>query len=292
MQLRTAQIVGFQSFEDTGAIEFGEGINLVVGQNNAGKSALLRALLAAMPNDAHRSPKEHRKEALPQPKTLFTIQISGAELIDGVISSGSQWVFPAPSRPQIDPVEYILELLKLDCLDFEVSRRWDGGFVSETYPSHRKFEVSGSGSETAGAVRIVDGNLQVLRHNNSDDTIPTLLYQIWERNVFYFSAERYSLGHGQVHHVRRLDQNASNLAAVLNTLQSDSGDLFERLQVHLREIFPTVGKLSIRVRTNEPVFEVHVWPTREQQRPELSFRLEHSGTGVAQMIALLTAGMR
>lgn len=39
MRLLKARILGFQSFGDSGDIEFLDGINLIVGQNNAGKSA-------------------------------------------------------------------------------------------------------------------------------------------------------------------------------------------------------------------------------------------------------------
>ena len=79
---------------------------------------------------------------------------------------------------------------------------------------------------------------------------------------------------------------------MLNTLAGDKGDVFRRLVEHLRELFPSVGNLSTRVAPdNQSMVEVRVWPTESQERPELSFPLMQSGTGVAQVIAILTAVM-
>ncbi len=58
MRLVKARVQGFQSFSDSGDVEFLEGINLVIGQNNAGKSAFLRALLPELSDDRHRTPEK------------------------------------------------------------------------------------------------------------------------------------------------------------------------------------------------------------------------------------------
>lgn len=292
MRLLSARIIGFQSFTDTGELEFEEGINLVVGQNNAGKSALLRALLANMPNDPHRSPAEWREQALAAPTTSFSVQVSGQELIDGIFASRLQVVIPTAAQAGTDPRTYARELLARRTIDLNVSRQWNGEFLSETYPSHGLFDFPGHGSQPGALAQAVNGKLAVSEYNNGEDSIPALLHFLWQHRVFYFSAERLTIGEGQVAHVARLDPNASNLAAVLNTLQSDSGDVFRRLVGHLTEIFPTVGNLSTRISPqSSQILEIRVWPTAAQERVELSFPLQQSGTGVAQMIALLTAVM-
>ena len=85
MRLIKARIQGFQSFSDSGEMEFSEGINLVIGQNNAGKSALLRALLPDLPDDRHRTPEKWETHKLPPPKIELTIDASGAEIRDWVL---------------------------------------------------------------------------------------------------------------------------------------------------------------------------------------------------------------
>lgn len=292
MRLLSARIIGFQSFTDTGELAFDEGMNLVVGQNNAGKSALLRALLASMPNDPHRSPAEWREQALAAPTTSFSIHVSGSELVDGIFASGARALIPTAAQAGTDPRTYARELLNRKAIDLRVSRQWNATFSSDVYPSHGLFEFPGHGSQPGAAAQAINGKLEISEYNNGEDTIPALLHFLWKQRVFYFSAERLTIGEGQAAHVARLDPNASNLAAVLNTLQSDSGDVFRRLVGHLTEIFPTVGNLSTRISPqSSQILEIRVWPTAAQERVELSFPLQQSGTGVAQMIALLTAVM-
>jgi predicted ATP-dependent endonuclease of OLD family len=73
MKLLAAQVIGFQSFSDSGKIEFTDGINLIVGQNNAGKSAFLRALQIDLPNDRHRNSDKWEDFKLPNPETQASL---------------------------------------------------------------------------------------------------------------------------------------------------------------------------------------------------------------------------
>ncbi len=79
---------------------------------------------------------------------------------------------------------------------------------------------------------------------------------------------------------------------MLHTLHNERGDVFRQLVHHLREVLPTVGNLSVRTKPAIGHFlEVRVWPTDTMERVDLSFPLNSSGKGVAQVIALLTAIM-
>ncbi len=128
--------------------------------------------------------------------------------------------------------------------------------------------------------------------NNIADDVPVLIREIWARNTFFFNAERYAIGKAPHAHATRLDPSAANLPAVLHTLSGDRGALFQKLVEHLRQIFPTVGNLSVRPIPNiSNTNEIRVWPTKEMSHPELSFPLSESGTGVAQAVAILTAIM-
>ena len=85
MKLTKLRIEGFQSFSDSGELEFLDGINLIIGQNNAGKSALLRAMLPTLSDDRHRSRDIWQTFRLPQPKISFTINAPGAEIRDLIL---------------------------------------------------------------------------------------------------------------------------------------------------------------------------------------------------------------
>ncbi|MCD2178269.1 ATP-dependent nuclease [Rhizobium sp. C1] len=114
---------------------------------------------------------------------------------------------------------------------------------------------------------------------------------VTQQNTFCFNAERMSIGESAHAHAERLTENANNLPSVLLTLQGERGDTFNKLVQHIREVFPTVGNLSVGPVFNNGNIEVRIWPTIAMPRRELSFPLNNSGTGVAQVIAILTAIM-
>lgn len=291
MRLLKARIVGFQSFEDSGELTFGPGINLLVGQNNVGKSALLRALQSDMPDDRHRTPEAWLDAALPWPFTEFVFEVSGEELKSSTLERNSPIIIPVPQERATQGVGYVTELLSRSAIKVTIKRQAGNSFGAE-YPSHGEFIYPGYGIQSAARLHAIDGKLNISQHNNGEDSLPDAVSHLWKTRMFYFSAERLSYGRTNVAYVKRLDPTASNLAAVLNTLSGDQGDLFRRLVDHLRELFPTVGNLSTRIDpTTNGFIEVRVWPTEAQERPELSFPLAQSGTGVAQVIALLTAVM-
>ena len=135
-----------------------------------------------------------------------------------------------------------------------------------------------------------NGKIVIIGTNNGPESLPGLVFSIWERDMFYFSPERLVIGEASPGYDQRLKSDASNLPNVIQALQSDRTDLFDRLVIHLREIFSTVGNLTARLAPSELV-EIRVWPTQDRKFVDLSFPLKESGTGVAQAIAILTAIM-
>jgi AAA15 family ATPase/GTPase len=55
MLISRVQVVNYKSFRDSGWIEFQPGINIITGQNSAGKTALLEAITLDFQNTPHRS---------------------------------------------------------------------------------------------------------------------------------------------------------------------------------------------------------------------------------------------
>ena len=77
---------------------------------------------------------------------------------------------------------------------------------------------------------------------------------------------------------------------MLAFLQGEKRGTFRKLVAHLREIFSTVGDLSVSTTAGNEL-EIRVWPTEDVINSEVSFSLTNCGTGVAQVIALLTVMM-
>jgi hypothetical protein len=77
----------------------------------------------------------------------------------------------------------------------------------------------------------------------------------------------------------------------LHTLMGERGSIIDRLKDHLRAIFPTFGNLTIRTNPANGLAEILIWPTTAMEQPELAFPLSESGTGLGQVIAILSVVM-
>jgi energy-coupling factor transporter ATP-binding protein EcfA2 len=291
VKLRRARVRGFQSFSDSGVIQFSDGINLIIGQNNAGKSAFLRALLPVLPDDRHRTPEKWETFRLALPEIDLTIEASGAEIRDWVLRSGAEQFVPAPIINPHTIFDFMQHFFGRPNFSISVTRRPNVGFSSD-YPTHRLFSLAESENRRLSAsVTPNNGELMIGLRSDGRDTLPTLIDAAWQREMFYFASERMTIGKAPHGYADRLLANASNLPNVLQTLGSERGDVFQRLVDHLREVFPTVANLSVRTEPQQNQLEVRVWPTERMERVELSFPLNSSGTGVSQVIAMLAAIM-
>lgn len=290
MKLSSAHVRGFESFSDSGEVVFADGVNLIVGQNNAGKSALLRALQPELPDHRHRSPERWDDLELPSPEVQLTVSVSGRELENGILRAGQAHI-PTPEHTTLHKREFVRDIFSRTSIPVKVTHRL-GNTFSSTYPSHGLFVSEPGVGVYYTEVSAVNGAIHVAETNfrGDKDSIAGVVHELWRRNMFYFSPERYGTGEAAHGYTQRLSHNATNLPAVLQTLQGERGAIFQKLVRHLREVFSTVGNLSV-THTPRGTLEVRVWPTEAMERLELSFPLNSCGTGVSQVIALLTAIM-
>jgi energy-coupling factor transporter ATP-binding protein EcfA2 len=247
MQLRSARVIGFQSFSDSGEVKFAE-INLIVGQNNAGKSALLRALLPILSDDRHRTPERWEDFRIPPPIVHLNIELSGDDILSVLVRPG-QRILPVPQGT--DATTWITNLVAEPAVLVMGSHSPGKPFAAE-YPGHGQFMLVDGAVRTAAIVAGGNGGLEISSSNIPQDGSGQIAMELWQSKMFYFSAERMSIGEAAQVYSARLLSNASNLPNVLLMLSGDRGTLFERLVGHLREIFPTVGILGRRLINTEP----------------------------------------
>lgn len=290
MKLAKFRIFGFQSFSDSLDIEFSEGVNLLIGQNNAGKSALLRAMASpSLPDDRHRTADRWEAYRLKLPEVEITLDVSGKEIHDWILRFGPAHIPMAPNENLRPAVTAMADFFQRTSIPIKITQSANNN-ITGPYPSHQLFEAPAQGHYFI-ITAPHNGELSFKAQYGSDDSLPALLINAWRNDMFYFAPERLTIGEAGPGHGARLHPNASNLPNVLHTISNERGDLFRQLVTHLREIFSTVGNLSVRTRPDNHNLEVRVWPTEAMARVELSFPLNSSGTGVSQVIALLTAIM-
>ncbi len=295
MRILSAELHDYLSFRDCPPIEFREGINLVVGVNNSGKSALLKALNPGLPAQANRSEARFQTIELPLPSVTLNIKTNGKRFEQLALESGSMVI---PIEPGVNGATYAADFLLKPSLDIPMLHNGNSN-ISRTYPGHGLFsaptpDINGYSALSEGARFARDYNAGlafVAQQHTNEDSIPDFLLAIYRRDMFYFSAERLNVGQSPYQDAKRLSHNADNLAAVLATLQGSRGSIFDRLKQHLREIFPTFGNLSTRPASANQYVEVVIWPTEAMDQPELGFPLTECGTGIGQVLAILSVVM-
>lgn len=287
MWLKKLRVTGFQSFRDSGDIEFSKGINLIVGQNNSGKSSLLRGMQPGLIDDRHRSPDRWITHELPVPEVFLQIVAPGNELKSGVLRRSGVNI-PISSKLASDE-DFLSSFWDHLGVTFDIQHSSVQGFTASNYPSHGLFAWQAGDPALGVQLTVQNAVISIVnRYSGPEDGMANMISEIWTQDMFYFKAERYGLGKTSPGHATRLDSNAANLPVILNTLQGSQGTVFQKLVNHLRMIFPTVGNLSVWTAPSG-LLEILIWPTETMTRRELAFPLEESGTGVSQVIAILAA---
>jgi AAA ATPase domain len=100
MYISHFKLTNFKSFREPAALSFSTGLNIIVGQNNAGKSALLEAIGLTPSAIPHKSPRTAPFEGAPPPD-MSTIEISFSlsreELMEMLSAMpGTKFVLPFP----------------------------------------------------------------------------------------------------------------------------------------------------------------------------------------------------
>ncbi len=294
MRILSAELHDYLSFRDCGPIEFREGINLVVGVNNSGKSALLKALNPNLPAHANRSEERFRESELPSPNVTLTIRTTGERVRQAALDQGGEIFIPTPANNSTyeDAQRFLKFFFENKNITVRFQHHATIDRIDSEYPSHSLFYRDPNGGERCALMKKQNGKLRFGSWiQNQNDSLPDLLPKICGDSLFYFSAERLSIGASGFGNVRRLSHNADNLPAFLLTLMGERGSVIDGLKEHLRDIFPTFGNMSIRPISNASQIEIVIWPTEAMDHPELSFPLSYSGTGLGQVLAILSVVM-
>ncbi|HEY9798681.1 MAG TPA: AAA family ATPase [Leptolyngbyaceae cyanobacterium] len=308
--LSTFQLFNYKSFLDSGMLEFTPGINIIVGQNNSGKTALLEALTLNFDNVPHLSiitlptpsspvkgksqvqfsltfkkdeirsiidfiqdqPKGHYV-GIRRPDDLnLNVETLVAQFQKWLDTSGSGKLLLSFSSPD-DINEENVQIIDLNFHFYWVQDEGEGHnyvFFLLNRGMNERFELQGHGGHMGP----------------KGQSIPLLLLKQFRSCIYRFYAERLNLGTCSFGYTKELKQNASNLAEVLNALQGVNPARFERFNKLVSVIFPQIKRIAIHPRHNS--LEIMVWTVEtETEREDLSFPLSSCGTGIGQVLAIL-----
>jgi len=288
MYISSFSIENYKSFRETPEIALTPGFNVIVGQNNVGKTALIEALSMRAGSQPHRSRETAPTRDTPLTnlsKALIKLALSGIELLPFLRRLGN-FYFPTPQSDARVAARDLMEMLRKPELTLTTSW-YNGGistaaFTSDLIPPQLYAILR---VDPTGAIEPAQGSSVGVDQSNRFER--PLADMLKSDRVFVFNAERYRVGLSAFGTATVLQPNAANLPEVLANLRGRNRVRFERLVRDLRTVFPGVKDIGIHSRDGSNV-EILVWtidPATE--RDDLAVRLAESGTGIGQVLAML-----
>jgi hypothetical protein len=290
MHIASFRIENYKSFRATDEVPLSPGFNVIVGQNNVGKTALVEALSLRFAGHPHRSLKTAPTRLTPVPSgssVAVQLDLSRDELFQLLRRLGN---FYAPTM-QPNGQSAAAELTQAVASPTStLVTSWQNSQVA----SARLASMPAGLSETRCAVLRIsasdavelaqDGLVGVSANSRFEWQVAQLAR---DERVYAFNAERLRVGIAPLGTSTALRSDATNLPEVLASLKGRNPHRYERLVDHIRTVFPSVRDIGFRPREGNAV-EILVWTVEPQtEREDLAVSLAESGTGIGQVLAML-----
>ncbi|MGC2945498.1 ATP-dependent nuclease [Burkholderia ambifaria] len=293
-------IENFRSFPGKVEVNFSPGMNLILGENNAGKSAILEAFsVNEVPYNPHLSAETKPFEDVAIDSVVrvgFRFTVKKDDLFRFL---GKYFLFPIPESFTLvqDFSAYLRSLSELRfAVTYSVAqagRRPSFSFFvgDEEYSTPIELNTSVMTYSCEEAKGLYGGNItrRSVRDIEGGDWAPQIRNAI--QRVYKFRAERMNItraGHGVN---TSLAPNSANLAECLNSLQSRNPHLFDEYVQHVRHVFPSVHRIQVVPFSNVELEIRMLLTPAENRRPDLSIPLSQAGTGIGQVLSILYVAM-
>jgi ABC-type cobalamin/Fe3+-siderophores transport system ATPase subunit len=290
MYLNQFRVKNYKSFADTEPIYLRQGFNLLVGQNDAGKTALLEAL-AFFPqgHKPHRTQKVPKGRPLPPKSELWVdVVMGGEEFRELLLSSANIFSFLLPNGIANDKqaLKYLNSLFSREVHAYlQLTDDWIPRFTNALKASVDTTKIL---CATATVVEHQDFRISRIKEQTTDD-LAGLIGSWLRRATYVFRAERLSLGESPLDAERELKPNAANLATALLHLSTSRHSSFQYFVYLVREVFPHITDVVAESKpSNANIAHIKIW-THDitLERDDLATLLSDSGTGIGQVLAIL-----
>ena len=309
MYISRFQLLNYKSFQDSGVLEFSPGINIIVGANNSGKTALLEALSLSLKDIPHRSLKTAgNADPCSRVQLSLVADKSAIKEVTQVISSDFKFVYRANKKDRSLTPETMHSLF-LDWLEAPGTVESRVCLLGNCKVVEVEKSLTNDLSFNVYCLNQLDYYTDKRGGTNFnrctvDSEITTRLVEYFSHHTYRLYAERPNLASCLFGDRSELEPDASNLAEVLNQLQlSGKKKLFNRFLMYISTIFPEIGEVSVRPKPiiKDPreidtsrrsrELEILIWSKEasENDREDLAFPLSECGTGIGQVLAILYA---
>ncbi len=311
--------MNYKSFIDSKVISFSTGFNVIVGQNNVGKTALLEALGLQFTANPHKSLLVRPKLAIPfnpESEVNVSVIISGDELRNILFNDVLRFAYPVRDEHKVDSSQAKIYKERLEAI-FKEPEVSVGIYLSSNNPSSpallqlTRSPIDGQSYGVKAQPSLVnwfarpdikeEGILvDFFVTQDKKDFVFNRSYEgyfqqelglpvaeLLRRRIYSFKAERLNVSRSPVGNNSFLSPDARNLPEVLNILKSKNPRRFDHLNELLNRVFPSIYEISI-VPIENNYLEIMVWTEDpKSEREDLAISLSESGTGIGQVLAIL-----
>lgn len=285
MWVKRLRLKSYYSFKQSDWIELDPSFSVFVGANNSGKTALLKAFSSSFQNAPHRTADQFRDSELTPSSMEIDVSITLAEIFRRHSIAGIRPTFPgsANSNAKARVDEFYSDRNRVCILE---AQRGPGSTYSARGGSSIS-EMRDPNQQTSYNL-VADGDgWRIASNAASPDNLIDFLNSANEPPIFYFAPQRLHVGKTLYADQRSLNSDASNLPNVLLYLQTRRPRIFEQIIRDVAEITQSVK--SFRAAPSGGDVEIIIWPNEDDSRSEYSFNLNESGTGIGQIISIITA---
>ncbi len=308
MYISKIQVKNYFSFRDSGEARFQAGINIITGQNSAGKTALMKALAFELDSEPHKSESTilevgDKPEYL-QSEVFLSIAASKAEVINYLSVNRDSTILELPIDRRTGRVihGFSLEDRKgTHEIDYSLRTSGRGGsfhsleraVLRNSFGLYFDPSLAKYGQKQRQFHKYAVTKDQGLSEKTGSST--ALRSELWFESrmlsdlaskTYRFDAERLNISESSVGMSRDLASNARNLPEVIQNLQSDI-ESFREYNELVSTVLPHIRSVRSVNRSNSTT-EIEVSsidPARK--RFDLTVPLRKCGTGVSQVLAML-----
>lgn len=290
MRIDSITIENYKCFANSGEIRLFPGINVIVGKNDAGKSAVTEAVSLSFGDKPHRSSVSVpvAGSATPVRSVVnLSYQVSSQELKLWAAQQKEIRLYATQTTHSEALARFMRALDYGQCFN----SKWMGNdencggqlemvggplngslafYRNKAYPSSYSFEL----------VSIV-GQAEKAE-------LGFMLSERMKSLTYVFKAERMNVGECQFEGKKQLKPNASNLADVINQLISSDQHKYQIFMRHVRTVFPHIAHVTSYLIPGTTSGRLAVTTgSLDAERSDLAVPLSDSGTGISQVLAML-----
>jgi predicted ATPase len=280
MLITSAQIKNYKGFHSTPELPFTRGFNVIIGQNDSGKTALIEALSLGFRDDPHKNLGTTSRTATSEVKIRFTFE---PEEVRGILRTAGLVMLDI-SRDEVQATEARFRTLLLSEVNVECVIGSKGmkssTLLEHTPPDGVNAVLLFQWDEATGEFERSSGGV------GGGHRMTDILAQTARTRLYAFRAERLNIGMSDFGDEKTLQPDASNLPQVLNTLYSSNPSKFRKFNEHVTAIFPSIKQITVKPFGKR--LQIMVWSIDpETERDDLAIPLSASGTGIGQVLAML-----